>query len=54
MSDWKVADLSLARWGEDLEAVIEAIGPGEPFVVLGMSRGVAIGFRHARIFRCID
>lgn len=47
MSDWEVADLSPARWGEDLEAVIEASDPGEQFVVLGMSQGAATAITYA-------
>src|SRR5580658_316629 len=47
MSDWEVADLLPARWGEDLEAVIEASDPGEQFVVLGMSQGAAAAITYA-------
>jgi pimeloyl-ACP methyl ester carboxylesterase/DNA-binding CsgD family transcriptional regulator len=47
MSDWEVADLSPARWGEDLEAVIEASDPGEQFVLLGMSQGAAAAITYA-------
>ena len=47
MSDWEVADLSPARWGEDLEAVIEASDPGEQFVLLGMSQGAAAALSYA-------
>jgi pimeloyl-ACP methyl ester carboxylesterase len=41
MSDWDVADLSPARWGEDLEAVVEASVQGERFALLGVSQGAA-------------
>lgn len=41
MTDWKVADLSFERWTEDLEAVIEAAAPPEPFALLGISQGAA-------------
>jgi pimeloyl-ACP methyl ester carboxylesterase/DNA-binding CsgD family transcriptional regulator len=47
MSDWEAADLSPARWGEDLEAVIEASDPGEKFVLLGMSQGAAAAITYA-------
>jgi pimeloyl-ACP methyl ester carboxylesterase/DNA-binding CsgD family transcriptional regulator len=47
MSDWEVADLSPARWGEDLEAVIEASDPGEQFVLLGMSQGAVAAITYA-------
>jgi len=47
MSDWEVADLSPARWGEDLEAVIEASNPGEKFVLLGVSQGAATTLMYA-------
>ena len=47
MSDWEVADLSAARWGEDLEAVIEASDAGEQFVLLGMSQGAAAAITYA-------
>ena len=46
MSDWDVADLSPARWGEDLEAVIEASEPGEQFVLLGISQGAAAAITY--------
>ncbi len=47
MSDWEVADLSQARWVEDLEDVIEASEPGEQFVLLGMSQGTAAAITYA-------
>jgi pimeloyl-ACP methyl ester carboxylesterase/DNA-binding CsgD family transcriptional regulator len=47
MSDWEAADLSPARWGEDLEAVIEASDPGEQFVLLGLSQGAAAAITYA-------
>jgi pimeloyl-ACP methyl ester carboxylesterase/DNA-binding CsgD family transcriptional regulator len=47
MSDWEVADLSPARWEEDLEAVVEASEPGEQFVLLGMSQGAAAAIAYA-------
>lgn len=47
MSDWEVADLSPARWEEDLAAVIVASDPGEQFVLLGMSQGAAAAIAYA-------
>ena len=39
MTDWNVGDLSLERWVEDLEAVVAAADPREPFALLGISQG---------------
>jgi pimeloyl-ACP methyl ester carboxylesterase/DNA-binding CsgD family transcriptional regulator len=47
MSDWEAADLSPVRWGEDLEAIVEASDPGEQFVLLGMSQGAAAAITYA-------
>ncbi|HKD52996.1 MAG TPA: alpha/beta fold hydrolase [Steroidobacteraceae bacterium] len=47
MSDWEAADLSAARWGEDLEAVIDSSDPGEQFVLLGISQGAAAAITYA-------
>ena len=41
MTDWNVGDLSLDRWVEDLEAVVAAAAPQEPFALLGISQGAA-------------
>ena len=41
MTDWKAGDLSFDRWVEDLEAVVEAAAPTEPFALLGISQGAA-------------
>jgi len=41
MTDWNVGDLSFERWTEDLEAVIAAADPREPFALLGISQGAA-------------
>lgn len=50
MTDLNIGDLSLERWVEDLEAVVEAADPQEPFALLGMSQGgpvcVAYAVRH--------
>jgi len=42
MTDWNVGDLSVERWIEDLEAVVEAADPKEPFALLGISQGAAV------------
>lgn len=47
MTDWDVAELSLERWVDDLEAVVEAAGPREPFVLLGISHGAAACLQYA-------
>ncbi len=47
MSDWNVGDLSLERWVEDLEAVIAAAAPQEPFALLGISQGAATCLAYA-------
>lgn len=42
MTQWEVPDVSMARWADDLEAVIEAAVPGqEPVILLGISQGAA-------------
>jgi pimeloyl-ACP methyl ester carboxylesterase/DNA-binding CsgD family transcriptional regulator len=50
MSDWNVGDLSPDRWIEDLEAVVDAVAPREPFALLGISHGavaaVSFAARH--------
>ena len=47
MTDWNVGDLSFERWVEDLEAVIEAADPQEPFALLGISQGAATCVAYA-------
>ena len=47
MSDRTVAELSLDRSVQDLEAVIAAAQPEEPFVLLGVSQGAAAAVRYA-------
>jgi pimeloyl-ACP methyl ester carboxylesterase/DNA-binding CsgD family transcriptional regulator len=47
MTDWDVGDLTPARWGEDLEDVIDASDPGEQFVLLGVSQGAAAAVSYA-------
>jgi pimeloyl-ACP methyl ester carboxylesterase/DNA-binding CsgD family transcriptional regulator len=48
MTDWDVPDLStFSRWVDDLEAVVEAAEPAEPFALLGMSQGAPICASYA-------
>jgi pimeloyl-ACP methyl ester carboxylesterase/DNA-binding CsgD family transcriptional regulator len=47
MTDWDVAELSMERWGDDLEAVVEAAAPSEPFALLGISHGAAACIEYA-------
>ncbi len=47
MTDWDVDDLSFERRVEDLEAVIAAADPREPFSLLGISQGAATCVAYA-------
>lgn len=47
MTDWNVGDLSLSRWVEDLEAVIEAANVKGPIALLGISQGAATCIAYA-------
>src|SRR2546429_217617 len=47
MTDWNVGDLSFERWIEDLEAVVAAVDPQEPFALLGISQGAATCVAYA-------
>ncbi len=47
MSERDIAELSLERAVEDLEAVIAAARPREPFVLVGVSQGGAAAIRYA-------
>jgi pimeloyl-ACP methyl ester carboxylesterase/DNA-binding CsgD family transcriptional regulator len=42
MSDWSPGALSLDRWVNDLETVVDAATPAQPVVLLGISQGAAI------------
>ncbi len=58
MSDWNVSNLSLDRWVDDLEQVIDAARPAGPVTLLGISQGsgACIGYavRHPeRVARLI-
>ena len=43
----EVGDLSFERWTEDLEAVVAAADPQEPFALLGISQGAATCIAYA-------
>jgi pimeloyl-ACP methyl ester carboxylesterase/DNA-binding CsgD family transcriptional regulator len=47
MTDRSVGDLSLGRWVGDLETVVEAADPREPFALLGISQGAAVCVAYA-------
>jgi pimeloyl-ACP methyl ester carboxylesterase/DNA-binding CsgD family transcriptional regulator len=47
MTDWDVGELSIARWTEDLESVIETAAPARPAILLGMSQGGAACLSYA-------
>ncbi len=47
LSDWDVGELSLRRWVEDLEAVVDAAELRQPFVLLGISQGAATAAAYA-------
>ena len=47
MTEWNVGDLSIERWIEDLESVVEAANPQEPFALLGISQGAATCIAYA-------
>ncbi|WP_202841445.1 alpha/beta fold hydrolase [Luteimonas saliphila] len=46
LSDWEVADLSFARWVDDLEAVVDALDAPR-FALLGISQGASIAIAYA-------
>lgn len=46
LSDWDVPRFSFEAWVDDLEAVVDAVGP-ERFPLLGMSQGGAVALAYA-------
>jgi pimeloyl-ACP methyl ester carboxylesterase/DNA-binding CsgD family transcriptional regulator len=46
LSQQEVADVSSANWLPDLEAVIDAARPAEPFVLLGISQGACASIAY--------
>src|SRR5687768_5499799 len=47
MTQWEVPDVSMPRWIDDLEAVIDAAQLDRPAVVLGISQGAATSIGYA-------
>jgi pimeloyl-ACP methyl ester carboxylesterase/DNA-binding CsgD family transcriptional regulator len=47
MTDWKVGDLSLERWVQDLSAVVEAAKVRQPMILFGVSQGAAVAITYA-------
>ena len=47
MTGRQTGDLSLERWVEDLESVVEAARLSEPFALLGISQGAAVCVAYA-------
>lgn len=47
LTDWAAADLTSARWVEDLECVVDRAGLTEPFVLLGISQGAVAAIEYA-------
>ena len=47
MSDWDIRDLTLDRWVDDLEMVVDAAGLVDPFVLLGISHGACVSVAYA-------
>jgi pimeloyl-ACP methyl ester carboxylesterase/DNA-binding CsgD family transcriptional regulator len=47
MTDWRTGELSVERWTDDLETVIAAARPREPFALLGISQGAAACIAYA-------
>jgi pimeloyl-ACP methyl ester carboxylesterase/DNA-binding CsgD family transcriptional regulator len=47
MSEWREGELSIARWTDDLEAVVEAARPDGPVTLLGISQGAPACIEYA-------
>ena len=47
LTDWKLSELSVDRWTDDLEAVIDAAEPQGPIALLGISQGAAACIAYA-------
>ena len=47
MTDWNAGDLSFESWVEDLEMVVAASAPQEPFALLGISQGASVCIAYA-------
>ncbi len=47
MTDWEIGDLTVPRWVEDQELVVNAAGIEQPFALLGISQGAATAIAYA-------
>ncbi len=47
MSQWEVSEVSLARWIDDLEAIIDAAQCEQPMTLLGISQGASASIAYA-------
>ncbi len=47
MTDWEIGDLTVPRWVEDQELVVNAAGIKQPFALLGISQGAATAIAYA-------
>ena len=47
MTEWQRGSLTVDQWTDDLESVIDAAQPAEPFTLLGISQGGAACLRYA-------
>jgi pimeloyl-ACP methyl ester carboxylesterase/DNA-binding CsgD family transcriptional regulator len=47
MSDSNVANLSIERWVDDFETIVDALDPAAPFPILGISQGAAVCIGYA-------
>jgi pimeloyl-ACP methyl ester carboxylesterase/DNA-binding CsgD family transcriptional regulator len=47
LSDWATSNLSLDRWVRDLELVVDAARPAEPFTLFGISQGAPVCVAYA-------
>jgi pimeloyl-ACP methyl ester carboxylesterase/DNA-binding CsgD family transcriptional regulator len=47
LSDWEADELSIERWINDLEEVVDAAAPAKPFALLGISQGAAACIGYA-------
>jgi pimeloyl-ACP methyl ester carboxylesterase/DNA-binding CsgD family transcriptional regulator len=47
LTDWEVPDVSIERWADDLESVLDAAQPAAPITLLGISQGAAACIAYA-------
>lgn len=47
MSDREVSGLTLSRWADDLDTIVDAARLAQPMVLLGISQGAATAIRYA-------